>query len=152
MKRATVPWHCPWNPLCSFLADARHRSCSGRFQSHHPLQSSRSKWVKHISLFCMQFVWTILFKDGVFHWFSWFVLFCFIFFSNLSYSTIKNKKQCMVSLKLVSLIVNVLDRNIRLIIVSGLGNNVCIHVVRELACSEGPLRTQSPVQTVWDKV
>lgn len=58
----------------------------------------------------------------------------------------------MVSLKLVSLIVNVLDRNIRLIIVSGLGNNVCIHVVRELACSEGPLRTQPPVQTVWDKV
>lgn len=60
----------------------------------------------------------------------------------------------MVSLKLVSLIVNVLDRNIRLIIVSGLGNNVslCIHVVRELTCSEGPLRTQSPVQTVWDKV
>lgn len=76
-------------------------------------------------------------------------LFCFVlFFSNLSYSTIKNKKQCMVSLKLVSLIVNVLDRNIRLIIVSGLGNNVYIHVVRELACSEGPLRTQSPVQTV----
>lgn len=81
-------------------------------------------------------------------------LFCFVlfFFSNLSYSTIKNKKQYMVSLKLVSLIVNVLDRNIRLIIVSGLGNNVCIHVVTELACSEGPLRTQSPVQTVWDKV
>lgn len=58
----------------------------------------------------------------------------------------------MVSLKLVSLIVNVLDRNIHLIIVSGLGNNVCIHVVRKLACSEGHLRTQSPVQTVWDKV
>lgn len=54
----------------------------------------------------------------------------------------------MVSLKLVSLIVNVLDRNIHLIIVSGLGNNVCIHVVRKLACSEGHLRTQSPVQTV----
>lgn len=58
----------------------------------------------------------------------------------------------MISLKLVSLISLMLDRNIPLINVSGWGNNVCIHVVRKLACSEGPLRTQSPVQTVWDKV
>lgn len=58
----------------------------------------------------------------------------------------------MISLKLVSLISLMLDRNIPLIIVSRWGNNVCIHVVRELTCSEGPLRTQSPVQTVWDKV
>lgn len=58
----------------------------------------------------------------------------------------------MISLKHVSLISLMLDRNIPHIIVTRWRNNVCIHVVRELACSEGPLRTQSPVQTVWDKV
>lgn len=46
----------------------------------------------------------------------------------------------MVFLKFVSLIVNVFDRNIYFIIVLGLGNNVCIYVVRKFVCSEGFLR------------